>query len=58
MDKYFAFRKMMDFLADYAEVVDANLNTWSGGFMLKGENDEETITFEVTIEKKEAKENA
>ena len=58
MDKYFAFRKMMDFLSDYAEITDADMNYWNDTMRIEGENDGETITIELTIKKKEVTENA
>lgn len=58
MDKYFAFRKLMDFLADFTEVTDADMNYCYNMMRIAGENDGETITITVTIDKKEVKENA
>ena len=58
MDKYFAFCKLMDFMADYAEVVDADMNAYNGGILIVGENDGEVITIEVSIKKKEENKNA
>lgn len=58
MDKYFAFRKMLDFLTDYAEVIDADMNYYKDTMQVIGENDGETITIQVTIHKKEENEDA
>lgn len=58
MDKYFAFRKLMDFLSDYAEVTDADMNYCGNMIRIEGENDGEEITIELTIRKKEVTENA
>ena len=58
MDKYFAFRKMMDFLADHAEVVDADMNYYKDTMRLTAENDDEVIVIDVTIKKKEENQDA
>lgn len=52
MDKYFVFRKLMDFLADYAEITDADMNYCGDTVKVEGENDGEVITIEVVIRKK------
>lgn len=57
MNKFWAFRQLLDFMADHADVVDADLNYYNGAFQIKGERDGQVITIELTIEdKKEAKE--
>ena len=48
MKKYFAFRKLMDFMSDYAEVTDADMNYCDRYMKIVGENDKQTI--EITIE--------
>ena len=58
MDKYFAFRKLMDFLSDYAEITDADMNYCGNMIEIVGENDGEVITIDVTIEKKEVNKDA
>ena len=58
MEKYFAFRRLMDFVADDAEIVDADLNYYKDTMLIVGENDQETITIEVTIKKKGEREDA
>ena len=58
MDKYFAFRKMMDFLSNYAEVTDADMNYAYNTVMVEAENDDEIIVIHVDIKKKEVKGNA
>lgn len=58
MDKYYAFRNMMDFVSKVAEVVDADLNYFNDTMRIVGETDSETITVEVTIKKKEVEEDA
>ena len=58
MNKYFVFRKLMDLVADYCEVTDADMNNYAGDIEIIGtdEGDGSTIKIRVTIE--EGKENA
>ena len=58
MEKYFLFRKLMDLVSDYAEVVDADMNHWKGGLLIVGEADGQTIEIEVSIKEKEEKKDA
>ena len=58
MDKYFVFRSMLDFMADYAEVVDADMDHYDGTLMVKGVSDDQVITIRVTIDKKEEEQDA
>lgn len=58
MDKYFAFRQLMDFLSGYAAITDADMNYCGNMIRIEGENDGEEITIELTIRKKEVTENA
>jgi hypothetical protein len=58
MEKYFVFSNMLEFMANHAEVVDADMNRYNGSMMIVGEADGQVITIEVTIENKEAKKNA
>lgn len=58
MEKYFAFLKMLEFMADYAEVVDADMNYYKDTLKITGENDDQIIEIEVTIKKKEENEDA
>ena len=57
MDKYFVFRRLLDFLADHAEVTDADLNNYCGDIELTGEADGQIITIKVSIKDKEEKKN-
>ena len=58
MNKYFVFRKLIDFVADYCEVTDADMNNYAGEIEIIGTDEEDgsTIKLRVTIE--EGKENA
>lgn len=58
MEKYFVFRKMLDFVADYAEVVDADMAQFDGALMVKGVSDDQIIEIRVSITKKEEDQNA
>lgn len=54
MDKYFIFREMLNFMADHADVIDADMN-YCGNVMIEGEDDEHTIRVEVSVKDKEVK---
>lgn len=57
MNKYFVFRKLIDFVADYCDVTDADMNNYSGDIEITGTDDDcSTITIKVTI--KEGNNNA
>ena len=58
MEKFWTFRKLLDFVADHAEVVDADMNNYRGDMTITGEDDEHTITIEVSIKNKEEKKDA
>ena len=50
MNKYFVFRKLIDFVADYCEVTDADMNNYSGDIEITGtEDDGSTIKIKVTL---------
>lgn len=57
MDKFWAFRALLDFMADHAEVTDADMNYYNGGARICGENDGQEITIEITIKNKEENKN-
>lgn len=57
MDKYFAFRKMLDFVSEYADVTDADMNFCGDRLLIEGENDGQVITIEVIIKNKEDNNN-
>ena len=59
MDKYYAFRKLMDFVTDGYEVVDADMNNYSGDIEITGKDETgATITIRVTMKEGENGENA
>lgn len=53
MEKYFVFRELLDFMADHAEVVDANMNNYLGDMVITGEVDGQVITINVSMKNKE-----
>lgn len=57
MEKYWVFRQLMDFMADHAEVVDADMN-YCENILIKGETDDQCIEIEVRITKKEGEQDA
>lgn len=58
MRKYFVFRKMMDFIADYCEVTDAEMNNYAGQIEITGIDEEDGSTITIKVELKEGKDNA
>ena len=51
MNKYFVFRKLIDFVADHCDVTDADMNNYAGDIEITGEDgDGSTITIRVHIE--------
>ena len=50
MNKYFVFRKLIDFVADYTDVTDADMNNYAGNIEITGTDDDgSTITIKVEI---------
>lgn len=52
MNKYFVFRKLLDFVADYCEVTDADMNNYAGNIEITG-TDEDGSTITIKVELKE-----
>ena len=57
MNKYFVFRKLIDFVADYTEVTDADMNNYAGNIEITG-TDEDGSTINIRVEIKEAEKDA
>ncbi len=58
MNKYFVFRKLIDFVADYCEVTDADMNNYAGDIEITGTDDDGSkITIKVKIQESEEEEN-
>ena len=60
MDKFWVFRKLIDFVADHCEVTDADMNNYAGDIEIHGTDDDgSTIKITVRIDNaKEEEENA
>ena len=58
MNKYFAFRKLMDFMSYYAEVTDADMNFLDRYMKIVGEDDSQVIEITIEFTKKEEKQDA
>ena len=57
MDKYFVFRKLMDFLFDEYEIVDATMNNYAGDIEITGKSKGQTITVKVEMKEEETNGN-
>ena len=54
MNKYWVFRKLIDFIADHNEVTDAKMSNYAGDIEITGKDDDgSTITIRVSIEEGE-----
>ena len=54
VDKYYAFRKLMDFVSEQGEVTDAEMNNYAGEIEIHGiDADGSTIRIRVHIEEAE-----
>ena len=50
MNRYFVFRKMMDFVADYVEVTNAEMSNWAKEIEITGvDEDGSTIIIKVEL---------
>ena len=58
MEKYFAFSRMLAFMAHHTEVVDADMNNWAGEIEITGVDDAHEIIVTVKIQDKEEKKDA
>ena len=56
MNKYFVFRKLIDFVADYCEVTDADMNDYAGNIEIIG-TDDDGSTIRIRVEIKEVEKN-
>lgn len=56
MNKYFAFRKLMDFVSDEYAVVDADMNNYAGDMEITGE-DGTGATITITVRMTEGENN-
>lgn len=58
MNKYFVFRKLIDFVADYCDVTDADMNNYAGNIEITGTDEEDGSTITIKVELKEGNEDA
>ena len=58
MLKFTIFREMLDYLADFAKITDADMNWCGNAILITGESEGHVINIEVTIKDKEEKKDA
>ena len=54
MNKYFVFRKLIDFVADHCDVTDADMNNYAGDIEITG-TDEDGCTISLRVHLEEGK---
>ena len=57
MNKYFVFRKLIDFVADYCDVTDADMNNYAGNIEITGTDEEDGSTITIKVELREGDKN-
>lgn len=57
MDKFWTFRALLDFMADRADVIGANMSNYAGNMEITGGNGDQIIKIEVSVKDKEEKAN-
>ena len=58
MNKYFVFRKLMDLVADYCEVTDADMNNYASEIEIIGTDEEDGSTIKIRVTIEEGKKDA
>lgn len=58
MDRYFVFKRLLEFLADHTEVTNAKMKNYADNIEITGEVDEQVIKITVDFAEKEVTENA
>ena len=58
MNKYFVFRKLIDFVADHCDVTDADMNNYSGDIEITGMDYEDGSTMTIKVTLKEGEKDA
>ena len=53
MNKYFVFRKLIDLVADYCEVTDADMNNYAGDIEITGIDEADGSSISITVRIKE-----
>ena len=57
INKYFVFRKLIDFVADYCDVTDADMNNYAGNIEITGTDEEDGSTITIKVELREGDKN-
>ena len=57
MDKFWTFRELLDFVANHADVIDADMSNYCGDMVIIGDTGEQTVTLTISIKDKEEKED-
>ena len=58
MNKYYVFRKLIDFVADHLDVTDADMNNYSGDIEITGIDYEDGSTMTIKVTLKEGEKDA
>ena len=58
MNKYYVFRKLIDFVADHCDVTDADMNNYSGDIEITGMDYEDGSTMTIKVTLKEGEKDA
>lgn len=58
MDRYYMFRKILDFVNEDFEITDADIKTYDKSILVEGVCPEGAIRVEVVLRKKEAQADA
>ena len=53
MNKFVIFREMLDYLNQFCDVTDADMNYCGNTIRIAGETEEQTIRIEITVNNKE-----
>jgi hypothetical protein len=56
MDKFWLFRELLDFVADRADVIEADMSNYCGDIEIAGDDGEKTIKIVVSIKDKNKEE--
>lgn len=58
MNRYYLFQKMLDFMACHGDVTDADMCYYGDEMRIVGDDGENEVIIQVTLKKKEVKEDA
>lgn len=57
MNRYFAFKRLLDFMAGHSEVTNAHIKNYAGDIEITGEDDGQEIKIVVSFRDKEVADN-